>query len=291
MSKLSELIKELCPNGVEYKKLGEICDIKTGKGITKDDAVDNGPYPIISGGYERMGFYDKYNRDENTVTIARAGSAGFVQFIDCKFWVNDKCFTVIPKREYVCGVNSKFLYYALKNMEDDIVALKSTGSVPTVNTAKVSSIEVSLPPLEIQQEIVKILDKFTELQAELQAELELRSKQYEHYRNELLSFDHLTTLGGVTRRVKLSDIVNYEQPTKYLVKTTEYDNDYPTPVLTAGKTFILGYTNEVDGVYDASAEDPVIIFDDFTTDSKWVDFPFKAKSSAMKMLKLNKSGQ
>ena len=93
---------------------------------------------------------------------------------------------------------------------------------------------------------------------------------------------------GVEYRL-LGELLGYEQPTKYLVSSKDYDDSYPTPVLTAGKTFILGYTNETEGIYPASEEEPVIIFDDFTTAFKWVEFPFKAKSSAMKMLTL-KSG-
>src|SRR5690625_1621740 len=81
----------------------------------------------------------------------------------------------------------------------------------------------------------------------------------------------------------LGDYTNYEQPTKYRVKSTNYSDNFRTPVLTAGQTFILGYTNETDGIYKAS-EKPVIIFDDFTTANKWVDFDFKVKSSAMKMI-------
>ena len=81
----------------------------------------------------------------------------------------------------------------------------------------------------------------------------------------------------------LGDITKYEQPTKYLVATKSYSDEFDTPVLTAGKTFVLGYTDEVDGIYKAS-ESPVIIFDDFTTANKWVDFDFKVKSSAMKMI-------
>lgn len=82
---------------------------------------------------------------------------------------------------------------------------------------------------------------------------------------------------------KLGELADYEQPTAYLVKDTKYKEDYPTPVLTAGKTFILGYTNETEGIYEASKH-PTIIFDDFTTALRWVDFDFKAKSSAMKMI-------
>ena len=84
---------------------------------------------------------------------------------------------------------------------------------------------------------------------------------------------------------KLDDILDYEQPTQYIVKSTEYDDSYNTPVLTAGQTFILGYTNEEDGIYKADKDSPTIIFDDFTTSFHWVDFDFKVKSSAMKMLR------
>lgn len=86
----------------------------------------------------------------------------------------------------------------------------------------------------------------------------------------------------------LNSLLDYEQPTKYIVKSAEYDDSYSTPVLTAGQTFILGYTNEVEGIYNASKKNPVIIFDDFTTSFHWVDFPFKVKSSAIKILKPKK---
>lgn len=85
--------------------------------------------------------------------------------------------------------------------------------------------------------------------------------------------------------VELGEILDYEQPTNYIVQTENYSDDYKTPVLTAGKTFILGYTNETTGVFEKGL--PVIIFDDFTTATKYVDFPFKVKSSAMKILKAN----
>ena len=87
-----------------------------------------------------------------------------------------------------------------------------------------------------------------------------------------------------TRYMKLGELLNYEQPGKYIVKSTEYSDEYSTPVLTAGKSFILGHTAEEDGIYPASKSNPVIIFDDFTTSNHWVDFSFKVKSSAMKLL-------
>ena len=83
---------------------------------------------------------------------------------------------------------------------------------------------------------------------------------------------------------KIENLTNFEQPTKYIVKSTKYNEKYAIPVLTAGQSFILGYTNEQNGIYNASKEKPVIIFDDFTGAFKWVDFPFKVKSSAIKII-------
>ena len=88
---------------------------------------------------------------------------------------------------------------------------------------------------------------------------------------------------------KLGDLLEYEQPTKYIVKSTDYDDSYSIPVLTAGQSFILGYTNETQGVKNATEQKPVVIFDDFTTSSHLVDFPFKIKSSAMKILSVRNS--
>ena len=85
---------------------------------------------------------------------------------------------------------------------------------------------------------------------------------------------------------ELNELLDYEQPTKYIVDSTEYNDDFGTPVLTAGKSFILGYTNETDGIYKANKQNPVIIFDDFTTSFHWVDFDFKVKSLNSSTLRL-----
>lgn len=86
---------------------------------------------------------------------------------------------------------------------------------------------------------------------------------------------------------KIGELVDYEQPGNYIVSSTKYSDEYNIPVLTAGQTFILGYINETDGVYKSSKDNPVIIFDDFTAAFKWVDFEFKVKSSAIKILTVN----
>lgn len=190
MSKLQELINKLCPNGVEFKPLGEVCEIKTGKGITKNDATGGGNYPIISGGQTPMGYYHEYNRGPKTVTISRVGAyAGFVSFIEEPFYLNDKCFSIIPINDFQTLINSRFLFHHLKNKEETIKNLQSEGGVPTINTKKVGSIMIPVPPIEVQEEIVRILDSFSDYAAELQAELQARKQQYEYYRNLLLTFN------------------------------------------------------------------------------------------------------
>ena len=106
-----------------------------------------------------------------------------------------------------------------------------------------------------------------------------------HKLTEVAMIEYIERLlqGAEVQWKTLGEVADYEQPTKYLVNSTNYNDNYSIPVLTAGKTFILGYTDETTGIYKASLK-PVIIFDDFTTDIKWVNFDFKAKSSAMKMI-------
>lgn len=193
MKNLETLIQKLCPDGVEFVKLGEVCEIKTGKGITQKDCSESSKYPVYSGGKEPMGYYKEFNRNANTVTVSRVGAyAGFVNYVTEDFYLNDKCFSVLPQKDE--DINSKYLYYKLKALECSIINMQSGGGVPTINTKKVGSLEIPLPPIEVQTEIVRILDKFTSLEAELEmeleAELDCRKRQYEYYRDKLLSFDN-----------------------------------------------------------------------------------------------------
>lgn len=194
MKILETLIQKLCPDGVEFVKLGEVCEIKTGKGITQKDCSESSKYPVYSGGKEPMAYYKEFNRNANTVTVSRVGAyAGFVNYVTEDFYLNDKCFSVLPQKDE--DINSKYLYYKLKALECCIINMQSGGGVPTINTKKVGSLEIPLPPIEVQTEIVRILDKFTSLEAELEmeleAELDCRKRQYEYYRDKLLSFDNV----------------------------------------------------------------------------------------------------
>lgn len=188
MSKLEELINELCPNGVDYIPLKDVSDVKRGERITKKDLKDDGLYPVMSGGTSYFGRYDKYNRNEDTITVAQYGSAGYVSFIKEKFWANDVCYSIIPKNI----IDNKFLYYCLSNQQNYIFGLTTKAVPDCLPKDRLESIQIPIPSPQVQEEIVRILDNFTELTAELTAkltaELTARKQQYEYYSESLLNF-------------------------------------------------------------------------------------------------------
>ncbi|EUC68773.1 type I restriction endonuclease subunit S [Alcanivorax sp. 97CO-5] len=149
-------------------------------------------------------------------------------------------------------------------------------------------IPVTIPNIKEQRKIAQILSTWDKAITTTEQLLANNQQQKKALMQQLLTGKkRLLDKNGVRfsgewKRVELGDLLDYQQPTPYLVESTEYSDDFSTPVLTAGKTFILGYTDEESGIF--SEQLPAIIFDDFTTDSKFVDFPFKAKSSAMKIL-------
>ncbi|GAA7329373.1 restriction endonuclease subunit S [Helicobacter pylori] len=308
MHKIEQLLQTLAPNGVEFKKIGEICLIKRGRVIAKKILQENGKYPVYSSQTLNngiLGFIDTYDFDGEFLTWTTDGAyAGSVFYRKGRFSITNVCGLLQVIQD---NILHKYLYYILQITAP--LHVSSGMGNPKLMSAAMQQITIPIPPLEIQQEIVKILDAFTELNTELNTELKARKKQYQYYQNMLLDFDGinqshkdakekltqktypkrlktlLQTLApkGVEFR-KLGEVLEYDQPNQYCVTSKEFDKSYPTPVLTAGKTFILGYTNEKDNIYQASKNAPVIIFDDFTTATQWVDFPFKVKSSAMKIL-------
>ncbi|WP_187906368.1 restriction endonuclease subunit S [Helicobacter pylori] len=307
MHKIERLLQTLAPKGVGFRKLGEVINILKGKQLNKELLLDYGKYPVMNGGIYASGYWNEYNTDYPKIIISQGGaSAGYVNYMTSKFWAGAHCYTIELNSE---KLNYKFLYYFLKNSQTILMKSQFGAGIPALNKADIEALTIPIPPLEIQQEIVKILDAFTELNTELNTELKARKKQYQYYQNMLLDFNdinqshkdakeklvqkpypkrlktllHTLAPKGVGFR-KLGEVLEYDQPNQYCVTSKEFDKSYPTPVLTAGKTFILGYTNEKDNIYQASKNAPVIIFDDFTTATQWVDFPFKVKSSAMKIL-------
>lgn len=201
MNKIERMLQELCPEGVEYKKLGEVSNITIGEFVHKNKQNLNGKYPVYNGGTSNTGFYDEFNNTKNKIIIsARGANAGFVNRVFVNYWAGNSCYSIKindPKE-----LDWNYIYYYLKSNQTRLIGEQQTGSIPAVSKKQIYNIEIPIPPLPIQEEIVRILDHFTELTAELQA----RQEQYEYYRNKLLTF---TKIGGGTQSVtwmKMSEI-------------------------------------------------------------------------------------
>lgn len=173
---IDRLVAELCPDGVEYRPLGEIVKIKNGKGY-KDFLPGNIPV-YGSGGV--MTYVDTFAYDKPTVLIPRKGSLGNLFYLEEPFWNVDTIF--YTEIDESCVI-PKYLFYVLKSAE--LEKLNTAGGVPSLTQKVLNKVLIPVPPLEIQEAIVEILDKFTNLEAELEAELEARTLQYEYYRDSL----------------------------------------------------------------------------------------------------------
>lgn len=182
-------------------------------------------------------------------------------------------------------------FYELSRSEllgKQIKSMAFGSAQPQLTVSLIKQLVVPIPPLREQKKIAQILCTWDKAITTTEQLLANSLQQKKALMQQLLTGkkrlldENGVRFSGKWERVELGDLLDYRQPTPYLVKRAEYDDNFFTPVLTAGKTFILGYTNEESGIFTESL--PCIIFDDFTTDSKFVDFPFKAKSSAMKIL-------
>lgn len=186
MSQLKKLIKDLCPDGVVYKTIQETVGVNRGKRLVKNQLSNDGEYEVYHGSKDSiLGKYNQYNAPANTTIVVNTGGIGGVKFLDKPFWCSDGSFWLGQSNE----IHSKYLYYCLSGYEDYFYSQKRIGGVPTIDRNVVETFKIPIPPLEVQNEIVRILDTFTSHAAELQAELQARKEQYEYYRNKLLSFD------------------------------------------------------------------------------------------------------
>lgn len=204
MSRLDELIQQYCPDGVAYVALETVCLISKGIQFNKKDMHDEGAYPVINGGINPSGYIEQYNQEEKTITISQGGaSAGFVNWLDTKFWAGAHCYVLKPTN----NVLNRYLFHFVKSKEYKLQECQYGAGIPALAKSTVASLEIPVPPLEVQSEIVRILDNFTELTAELTA----RKKQYEFYRDKLLTFGDVQggatgdvvwrTLGGICKKV------------------------------------------------------------------------------------------
>lgn len=267
MSRLEELIEDLCPNGVEYKKLGDVLRICNGGDYKK---FGEGTIPVYgSGGI--MTYIDTYVYDEPSVLIPRKGSLDKLYYVDVPFWTVDTIFyTKISKI-----VSPRFVFFYLQTQH--LERLNKAGGVPSLTKSVLNKILIPVPPLAIQDEIVRILDSFTELMAELMAELTARKQQYEFYRDRMLSTEELS-LNGV-EYVPISDLSKVISP-KIKIKTKDYLPKGIYPVIDQGQSFISGYTNN-ENVFP---KNEYVVFGDHTCVVKFVDFPFAQGADGVKIL-------
>ena len=172
--------------GVEMKKLGDIANVLRGKRLTKNLLDDNAAYPVYHGGLEPLGRYNQYNREANTVMVINVGaSAGTVGFCDCKFWSSDGCFCISHSEP----LNNKYLFYYLQTKTHYLQSQVRHAGIPTLDNPVVEKIGLPLLSLDEQSRIVSILYTFEASIKNLEEQLALREKQYEYYRNKLLTFE------------------------------------------------------------------------------------------------------
>jgi len=237
MSKIEELIKEKCPDGVEFRKLEDCCNIldKKRKPVTKS-AREAGEYPYY-GANGIQDYVSDFIFDGTFVLVGEDGSVitpngtPVVTWATGKIWVNNHAHII----EEIEGVDLRYMFHYLQTVYvGDLIH----GNIPKLNQGDFRQIEIAVPPIEVQQEIVRILDKFTELETELQAELDARKKQYEYYHDELLKFDESVVYESLE---SLCDIVDYRGKTPKKVDSGVF--------LVTAKNIRKGYID-----YEASQE-------------------------------------
>ena len=249
--------------------LGQCLKIKSGKS-QKNIECNNGKYKIYgTGGI--IGFTNEYLYDKESVGIGRKGTINKPFYFNEPFWTVDTLFYSEIKENNV----SKYIYYLFQTIPWK--KYNTSTGVPSLTSSSIEAIEKGFPLKEEQYKIATFLsfiDKRIQTQIKIIDDLKLQKK--------IISEEIFKSINRKPNGI-IRNFINYEQPTKYIVKSTDYvdKNINSIPVLTANQAFILGYTNDTEGIYDFGE---CIIFDDFTMDLKYVDFPFKVKSSAIKIL-------
>ena len=303
------------PDNWVWTTLGDIFTLQAGKNITAKDISEKQDkthcFPCY-GGNGLRGYVSSYNREGRFPLIGRQGAlCGNINEANGRFYATEHAVVV----DTYCDTNIDWAINILLYLNLNQYATST--AQPGLSVATINEVMVPVPPLKEQQRISQklndwfcLIDQIEQGKEDLQTtikqtksrilDLAIHGKLVPQDPNDEPAIEllkrinpdftpcdngHHTQLPDGWTVCRLEQIINYEQPTAYIVNSTTYDDSYLTPVLTAGKSFIIGYTNETAGIYSNL---PCIIFDDFTTDSKKVDFPFKVKSSAMKILKIHK---
>lgn len=239
MSKINDLIKELCPNGVEYKQLREISNMQRGQSITSKDLI-TGTVPVVAGGQEPSFYNDKFNRIGETITVSSSGAyAGHINYWNEPILCTDS-FSIKSDT-----INIKYLYHYLKLKQKYIYEKKKGAGIPHVHISDIEKLLIPVPPKEVQEEIVKILDKFGELEAELEAELVSRKQQYEFWRRKLLDKENYKSYKRYNITEVCKDIFAGGDVPKDTIKgILKPQDDFIYPVISngVGENAIYGYS-------------------------------------------------
>ena len=189
---LAGLIRDFCPEGVAYRQLFEITQVHKGEQLKDEDFIE-GPFPVVTASRKELRAHVRSNFGPDVVTITSHGAyAGHVNYWETEIWLANNVIHLEPNPSLL---GSRFLYFALTSRQVEIEALARGGGVPYFNSSDLLKVSVPVPPIPVQEEIVRILDSFDSLVKDpsvgLPAEIAARRKQYEYYRDKLLNFDGL----------------------------------------------------------------------------------------------------
>ena len=287
----------------EEKTLGEVCEIQRGKTLSKSDIDENGTELCIHYG-ELLTKYNEtitevYSRTFKTSGLrSKNGDVLMPSSAETPDALS-KASALLLSNVILGGdmnilrtndnTNAVFLSYVMNNSEKSITRLVTGVTVFHLYAKQLNDLVFLLPSLPEQQKIAACLSSLDDLITAAVERLEGLQQHKKGLLQQLFPREGSNTpalrfrgFKGAWEEKTLGDVLSYIQPTPYIVDSTVYDSA-GIPVLTAGKTFVLGYTDETDGIFTNL---PTIIFDDFTTESRYINFPFKVKSSAIKMLTL-----
>jgi len=278
------------PEDWEAKRFGDVGSIKTCRRVYNHETKETGTVPFYKIGtfgeeadaYISESLYESYKKrfpfpKKSDILISASGTIGRTVVYNGEIsYFQDSNIIWIDNDEKL--VSNDYLHHIIRVTKFNTEG----GTIQRLYNSILSDKEFICPPKPEQSVIARALSDIDSLISKLDQLIQKKKNIKQGAMQELLTGKRrMPGFSGEWKNKRLGDLLQYEQPTKYIVSSTEYSETNGVPVLTAGKSFILGYSDEENGIFNNL---PVIIFDDFTTASKYVDFEFKVKSSAMKML-------
>lgn len=205
MSRIDTLIAELCPDGVEYRKLGEVTIMRRGTRVVKKNLSTSEGYPVFQNSLTPLGYHTDFNEPAGTPFVICAGAPGEIGYSKSEYWAADDCYSI----ECSEALDSKYALHSLLRSQGTLKAQVRKASIPRLSKDVVSRLEIPVPLIEVQREVVRILDAFAALTDTLTEELDCRRQQYGYYRDRLLSRESLEALDGKpVETVRLQDLAD-----------------------------------------------------------------------------------